>query len=264
MKKQISLKLKELLLNLNGMIKNKGLVLTNPLFSLTKLEFRNQIKNEENPKIHKSRTIKTLYFMKNLYKLNGILFIVAILFGCSSTLEKTPLKKLSTNQKGYLYKIGDNKDTILFTGIAVDSNNIEDGKKYIIEEECLNGELNGLMTKYYLNGKIYFTLKFKNGKRNGNEVSYYENGQKSGEGSYSNDEMDGKWIWYKENGNIDFEKEYKNGSYEKKCDCCSKMFWSNEGWASKPRGLGKSWYAIYPKQENDAQYCSKKCALDCE
>jgi hypothetical protein len=201
--------------------------------------------------------------MKQFYNLVAVCMTGIILISCSSEPKKVSARELLKNHQGLTYKLGEKKDTIFFTGISIDSSNIEEGKKYMLEEHYSDGILNGGQTKYYVNGKIFFTRNWKNGKLDGETKGLYASGITKYEGSFKNGEKDGKWNWYDENGKVTSTENWINGGRMVKCTCCNKEFNSKEGWSAKPSFLTSAWDDYYPKQDG-GEYCSKKCALDCK
>jgi len=202
--------------------------------------------------------------MKQLYNLVVIYLTGIVIISCSSEPKKVSAHDLFENPQGLTYKLGEKSDTVFFTGVSIDSNNIEDGNKYILEEQYSKGKLNGEQIKYYLDGKVCFLRNWKNGMLEGKSKGLYPNGVTKYEGSFRNGEKDGKWTWYMVNGNVDSETLYKEGSFEMTCECCNKKYWSKTGWVPKPSFLTSSWDSYYPKQADKGPYCSKKCALDCK
>lgn len=124
------------------------------------------------------------------------------------------------------------------------SNGKMDGKNFIgkwtyyhnktdgimIEESYKNGNLDGVKTVYFVNGKTAETTEYKSNLRNGVSKVYSESGQLLQESLYKNDKLNGKTIYYDVDGNVQAEgsfKEnlkigiwnyYKNGNLTRKVD----------------------------------------------
>ncbi len=73
-----------------------------------------------------------------------------------------------------------------------------------------DGQLEGLYTYYYKNGKISMQAYYKEGLQNGKKTFYYANEKISEEGSYKDDKADGYFINYYNNGQLSGEGWYVN------------------------------------------------------
>ena len=85
----------------------------------------------------------------------------------------------------------------------------EDGKKEF-RNTYKDGMLNGLSTGWYKNGQKESEWNYKDGKRDGLSTNWYENGQKEDESSFKEGKRDGFWIKYNIDGKEIFRKTYKN------------------------------------------------------
>ena len=79
------------------------------------------------------------------------------------------------------------------------------GEKQIIT----NG--NGVIKRYYTNGKLKYSEELKNNKFEGKYFSYFENGNMKFEGAFKNGKREGVWKWYYNNGVCYFEITYLDG-----------------------------------------------------
>ncbi len=174
--------------------------------------------------------------------MKNLLFICFIMFGLSScnnvsTKDKVAAKDLKTNSKGLIVKINpQTHDSVVFTGVSVDSSFKNDEIKGVLVAKYSDGKLDGSSNIYYLSGKLYLEEEWKNG------------------------EEDGKWTWYNEKGEVSSERVFKDGSYEATCPCCNKKFWSKYGWTPTPRAYARK---MWTEWQNGGRYCSQKCAIDC-
>lgn len=69
----------------------------------------------------------------------------------------------------------------------------------------------GIVTRFYPNGKIKERFTNKSGTINGEAVSFYENGQMESQRHFVNDEEDGIAKYWSENGKLTKEKMYHLG-----------------------------------------------------
>jgi len=79
------------------------------------------------------------------------------------------------------------------------------------ESKWKDGKRNGARKKYYETGAIQEAYNFKNDKRNGLYYSYLRNGRVEEKGTYKDDKKEGKWIYYDAEGKILQTSIYKNG-----------------------------------------------------
>jgi len=87
-----------------------------------------------------------------------------------------------------------------------------DGGKII--SNLRDGELNGLLTKYYSNGQKYDEVLFQNGLKQGIFISYDINGKIVIVAHYVDDRRNGSYVRYYSNGNKKFERNYVDGIKE--------------------------------------------------
>jgi antitoxin component YwqK of YwqJK toxin-antitoxin module len=129
----------------------------------------------------------------------------------TSGLEKKISEKLLVQSKqGLTCIIDENKDTILFSGLS-EGNDI-DKSRY--ENNYINGELTGVATVYFPNGKVSSIINRRNSVAVGEYIEYFDNGSLKEKGNYSNDGNNwrtGKWTSYHKNKNIDEVGIYTNG-----------------------------------------------------
>lgn len=192
---------------------------------------------------------------------------------------------------------------ITFSGLTVDSNYVEYETKHIRIVEYLNGDKDGILERYNLNGKIDLKKEYKGGKANGTELQYWENGKIRVKSCYNNDilngenfvyfengkiaakrswvngKQEGKEIGYFENGKISGELTYLNGELEGKCvwydengNKTSEYIYHKGSYQKKcPCCNTEFWSkegwsaenASYYARQNGGEYCCKKCALMC-
>jgi uncharacterized protein len=69
----------------------------------------------------------------------------------------------------------------------------------------------GIVTRFYQNGKTKERFTNKSGKINGEIISFYENGQIKSKRNFINDKEDGVSKYWSENGKLTKEKEYHFG-----------------------------------------------------
>lgn len=124
-----------------------------------------------------------------------VIFILLLLFN-SLNAKNNYIKNYSTccyTKLGLVYINGTYKP---FTGIIV--KNEEHGMKSYIH--ILVGHRDGIMKKYFSNGKIYMIRNYENGFKNGIEKIYSKTGQLIQTTLYNNDKiLNSKSIVYYEN-----------------------------------------------------------------
>ncbi len=128
--------------------------------------------------------------------------LVFITLTVQSQIKKIELE----NRNGTYYKIG---EEIPFTG---ESYTFYSENKKETYTEFIDGELNGVMKKWFLNGKIEVSGKMVKGKKNGNWIAWFSNGNKLREGKYKDNKEEGIFTWWYENGKLKKRGNYKNGS----------------------------------------------------
>jgi antitoxin component YwqK of YwqJK toxin-antitoxin module len=89
----------------------------------------------------------------------------------------------------------------------------ENGKKEI-EENYINGVMEGEYKSYYLNGEENVVAQFKNGVMTGMVKRYFESGTLMEEVTFEENEENGPFKEYYENGQIQWEGNYLNGDNE--------------------------------------------------
>jgi len=90
-----------------------------------------------------------------------------------------------------------------------------------IEQQYIQGELNGTFKEFFSNGNVKREITYLNGKKNGLMRTYYENGQLEQEGVYIDDQFEGTYRSYYEDGTLHQEKDYLKGQLNgiyKACD----------------------------------------------
>ena len=87
----------------------------------------------------------------------------------------------------------------------------------IYQSQYLNGEINGIVKKFFDNRVLKFEQNYLNGIKHGKGKEYYINGKLEFEGEYFNgNRWNGKGKEYNNNGKLIFEGEYLNGEKIKK------------------------------------------------
>lgn len=127
-----------------------------------------------------------------------------------------PRKILEIDNEWKCYEVAPDSTKIPFSGLTVDSNYVEDNVKYIRLVEYLNGEKNGILERYFLNGKINLKKEYLKGEANGMEIGYYENGKINYSCNYKNNKVEGENIIFYENGAISCKRFWKNGKQDGK------------------------------------------------
>lgn len=86
----------------------------------------------------------------------------------------------------------------------------QDGKvaeKLIYKNDLKNGEC----VKYYPDGTLTLRTNYTNGKLNGKFEAFFENGRPEILGQYKDNLRDGPWLIYKKDGSLKFKTEYSAG-----------------------------------------------------
>ena len=128
-----------------------------------------------------------------------------------------PRNILEIDNEWKCFEVASDGTKIAFSGLTVDSNYVEDNVKYVRLIEYLNGEKNGILERYYLNGKINLKKEYTKGIANGIEIGYFENGKIDFSCYYKNNLLEGESKSYFENGAISLKKSWKRGRLEGKC-----------------------------------------------
>lgn len=79
----------------------------------------------------------------------------------------------------------------------------------ISEAEYTGGKKNGLLVKYYPDGKMAEKLFYKNDLKNGEYLKYYPDGTLSLRTNYTNDKLNGKFEAFYDNGKAEIIGQYK-------------------------------------------------------
>ena len=85
-----------------------------------------------------------------------------------------------------------------------------DGKTIMIEENYLNGVLDGEFKSYYKTGVITEILHYKNGKLHGNSKRFADNGVLLDDLNYNNGKLEGLAKYYNINGELIYTGNYEN------------------------------------------------------
>jgi antitoxin component YwqK of YwqJK toxin-antitoxin module len=85
-----------------------------------------------------------------------------------------------------------------------------DGKTLMIEENYVNGVLDGVFKSYYKTGKITEILNYKAGKLNGNTKRFADNGVLLDDLNYKNGKLEGAAKYYNINGKLIYAGHYKD------------------------------------------------------
>lgn len=113
------------------------------------------------------------------------------------------------NEKGKLVACGK------YTGKKKDSTWIYYRNSIIIgREDYKQGVVEGVVNKYFVNGKIADSQCWKDGKKNGAWMRYYRNGKIKCKGIYKNGKLNGKFNAYKSSGIMDIEGYFINNLRE--------------------------------------------------
>ena len=96
-----------------------------------------------------------------------------------------------------------------FTGIGYILSDTS-GEK-IVESKYLNGQLHGLHSEWWYNGKKKTLGRYKKGKRHGRWVEYHNNGNIFTENSFKNGIYDGSSSEWHENGTLHCKGKYNEG-----------------------------------------------------
>jgi len=114
-------------------------------------------------------------------------------------------------------------------------------EKLIFEGEYLNGEKNGIIKEYDINGNIKFEGEYLNGKRNGKGKEYYKNHNLKFEGEYfKNKRWNGKG--YDLNNNIIYELQDGKGYVKEYSDEDETIEFEGEYLNGEKNGKGKEYY----------------------
>jgi len=84
-------------------------------------------------------------------------------------------------------------------------------KKKVIEENYVNGALEGVVKSFYTNGKLLKSEEYKAGKKTGEVIMYAPNGKIVSRKSFSNGKKDGSFVEYDSEGKKELEGKYKMG-----------------------------------------------------
>ncbi len=85
-----------------------------------------------------------------------------------------------------------------------------DGKTIMIEENYLNGVLEGEFKSYYKTGKITEILNYKTGKLHGNTKRFADNGILLDDLNYKNGKLEGLAKYYNVDGKLIYTGKYEN------------------------------------------------------
>lgn len=85
-----------------------------------------------------------------------------------------------------------------------------DGKTLMIEENYVNGVLEGTFTSYYKTGKITEIINYSSGKLNGNTKRYADNGVLLDDLNYKDGKLEGSAKYYNTDGKLIYAGEYKD------------------------------------------------------
>lgn len=85
-----------------------------------------------------------------------------------------------------------------------------DGKTLMVEENYVNGVLDGSYKSYYINGKVNETLNYKAGKLNGPAKRFADNGVLLDDINYYNGKLEGSAKYYNLYGKLIFAGNYEN------------------------------------------------------
>ena len=114
-------------------------------------------------------------------------------------------------------------------------------EKLVFEGEYLNGEKNGIIKEYDINGNIKFEGEYLNGKRNGKGKEYYKNHNLKFEGEYfKNKRWNGKG--YDLNNNIIYELQDGKGYVKEYSDEDETIEFEGEYLNGEKNGKGKEYY----------------------
>jgi len=91
----------------------------------------------------------------------------------------------------------------------IEEGEVLNGEKYGNWLE-LNGKLDGKKIKYSLN-KIVMDENYVDGQLNGKRLLYYDDGTIQEEGNFINGKRDGVQRWFDQEGEVKIEFSYKNG-----------------------------------------------------
>jgi len=81
----------------------------------------------------------------------------------------------------------------------------------VAEQYDLYNLENGLLEKWYDDGRKCFERLYKDGKKEGMWQTWYNNGQKSSEGMIKEGKQEGLWQYWYANGQREYEGLYKDG-----------------------------------------------------
>lgn len=86
----------------------------------------------------------------------------------------------------------------------------KDGKTVMMEENYVDGELNGEFKVFYPDGKLTKKAHYKNGKLDGNSKKYSPKSVLIEDLNYVNGELHGEATFYEKNGNVKQKGRYEN------------------------------------------------------
>lgn len=124
------------------------------------------------------------------------------------------------------------------------------GQEYIeYKVPYTNGKIDGLVIRYFPDGKIQSEIPFKDGLRNGVEKKYYYNGQLEYKKEFKENNLTGEYTEYHPNGQISFNGFCTNGFFEGPF----KQFYSN-GKLEKELNYSKGKLeGVYKKNDTDGK-----------
>lgn len=140
-----------------------------------------------------------------------LIFITSmVILGKDRMVHMSKFEKKS----GLLYVKGEAKPYTGYFFSNHDDKKIKYDKKQLeVVGTIENGQLGGLITEYYKDGKIVKEVNYKEGKQHGIEKRYFPDGKLEVEYYYENGEREGWGKIYHENGNLWIEAYYSNGDY---------------------------------------------------
>ena len=116
-----------------------------------------------------------------------LLSLVGLLTGCEKPKPKElPYDKLVYESKGVQAVFNDPQTNQGFTGV---SRNKDEKGRLLGEFHFKNGQLHGLVTEWYPNGKKKSETEFKDGSRTGKNIEWTEAGLIYQERVYDNDHI---------------------------------------------------------------------------
>lgn len=87
-------------------------------------------------------------------------------------------------------------------------------KIIIGKEDYKEGDVDGYVIKYFFNGGIADSKKWKNNKKHGDWERYYKNGKVKCRGEYVKGKLNGKFVAYTESGEIEVDGFFMNNLKE--------------------------------------------------